>query len=62
MQKKSKNWLPSKKFFSLETSQNALWFVCNTICAVHKKFQARISQKRSWSFFKESVTPVMQKK
>ena len=27
-----------------------------------KKFQAGISQKRSWSFFKKSVTPDMQKK
>ena len=62
MQKKSKNWLPSKIFFSLETTQNALKFVRNTICAVHEKFQARISQKRSWSFFKKSVTPDMQKK
>ena len=51
-----------KKFFSLETTQNALKFVCNTICAVHDKFQAGISQKRTWSFFKISVTPDMQKK
>ena len=50
-----------KIFFSLETTQNALKFVRNTICAVHEKLQARISQKRSWSFFKKSVTPVMQK-
>ena len=26
-----------------------------------KKFQVGISQKRSWSFFKKSVTPDMQK-
>ena len=51
-----------KKFFSLETTLNALKFVRNTICAVHDKFQAGISQKRSWSFFKKSVTPDMQKK
>ena len=50
-----------KKFFSLETTLNALKFVRNTICAVHDKFQAGISQKRSWSFFKKSVTPDMQK-
>ena len=56
MQKKSKN------FFSLETTLNALKFVRNTICAVHDKFQAVISQKRSWSFFKKSVTADMQKK
>ena len=52
----------SKNFFSLETTLNALKFVRNTICAVHDKFQAGISQKRSWSFFKKSVTPDMQKK
>ena len=51
-----------KNFFSLETTLNALKFVRNTICAVHDKFQAGISQKRSWSFFKKSVTPDMQKK
>ena len=50
-----------KKFFSLETILNALKFICNTICAVHDKFQAGISQKRSWSFFKKSVTLDMQK-
>ena len=58
-QKISNFW---KNFFSLETTLNALKFVCNTICAVHDKFQARISQKRSWSFFKKSVTLDMQKK
>ena len=62
MQKMSKHFQFSKKIFSLETIQNALKFVCNTICAVHGKFQAGISQKRSWSFFKKSVTPDMQKK
>ena len=62
MQKKSKNLQFLKNFFSLETTLNALKFVRNTICAVHEKFQARISQKRSWSFFKKSVTPDMQKK
>ena len=50
-----------KKFFSLETTLNALKFVRNTICSVHDKFQAGISQKSSWSFFKKSVTPDMQK-
>ena len=58
-QKISNFW---KIFFSLETTLNALKFVRNTICAVHDKFQADISQKRSWSFFKKSVTPDMQKK
>ena len=58
-QKISNFW---KKNFSLETTLNALKFVRNTICAVHDKFQAGISQKRSWSFFKKSVTPGMQKK
>ena len=43
-QKISNFW---KKFFSLETTLNALKFVCNTICAVHDKFQAGISQKSS---------------
>ena len=43
-QKISNFW---KKFFSLETTLNALKFVRNTICAVHKKFQAGISQKSS---------------
>ena len=52
----------SKKIFSLETTLNALKFVRNTICAVHDKFQAGISQKSSLSFFKKSVTPDMQKK
>ena len=51
-----------KNFFSLETTQNALKFVRNTICAVHDKFPVGISQKRRWSFFKKSVTPDMQKK
>ena len=58
-QKISNFW---KNFCSLETTLNALKFVRNTICAVHDKFQAGISQKRSWSFFKKSVTPGMQKK
>ena len=31
----------------LETTLDALKFVCNTICAVHDKFQASISQKSS---------------
>ena len=41
---------------------------CLKICSQHHlwnlfdKFQAGISQKRSWSFFKKSVTPDMQKK
>ena len=51
-----------KFFFSLETTQNALKFVRNTICAVHDKFPVGISQKRRWSFFKKSVTTDMQKK
>ena len=51
-----------KKFFSLETTQNALKFVRNTIYAVHDKFPVSISQKRRWSFFMKSVTPDMQKK
>ena len=51
-----------KKIFSLETAQNALKFVRNTICAVHDKFPVGIYQKRCWSFFKKSVTPDMQKK
>ena len=62
MQKKSQKisnfW---KKIFSHETTLNALKFVSNTICAVNNKFQAGISQKRSWSFFKKSVTQDMQK-
>ena len=58
-QKISNFW---KNFCSLETTLNAFKFVRNTICAVHDKFQAGISQKRSWSFFKKSVTPDMQKK
>ena len=62
MQKSQKISNFQKKFFSLEMTQNALKFVCNTICAVHDKFQAGISQKRSWSFVKKSVTPHMQKK
>ena len=47
MQKKSKNFQFSKKIFSLETTLNALKIVRNTICAVHDKFQASISQKIS---------------
>ena len=61
-QKVKKFQIFEKKIFSLETTLNALKFVRNTICAVHDKFQAGISQKRSWSFFKKSVTPDMQKK
>ena len=49
-----------KKIFSLKTTLNTLKFVRNTICAVHDKFPVGISQKRSWSFFKKSVTPDMQ--
>ena len=51
----------SKNFISLETTLNALKFVRNTICVVHDKFPVGISQKRSCSFFKKSVTPDMQK-
>ena len=47
MQKSQKIANFQKKFFSLETIQNALKFVRNTICAVHNKFQAGISQKSS---------------
>ena len=48
MQKNSKNFQFSrKKNFSLETTLNALKFVGNTICEVHNKFQAGISQKSS---------------
>ena len=43
-QKISNFW---KKFFWLETTLNALKFIRNTICAVHDKFQAGISQKSS---------------
>ena len=62
MQKKSKNFKYLKNSFFARNNLNALKFVCNTICAVHDKFQAGISQKRRWSFFKKSVTPDMQKK
>ena len=47
MQKKSKNFKFLKNFFSLAKTLNALKFVRNTICAVHDKFQAGISQKSS---------------
>ena len=47
MQKSQKIANFQKKIFSLETIQNALKFVRNTICAVHNKFQAGISQKSS---------------
>ena len=50
-----------KNFFSLETTLNALKYFCNTICALHDKFQAGIFQKRSCSFYKKSITPDMQK-
>ena len=60
--KKSKIANFQKNFFSLKTTQNALKFVRNTICAVHDKFPVGIYQKRCWSFFKKSVTPDMQKK
>ena len=53
IQKISNFW---KFFFSLETTLNALKFVRNTICAVHDKFQVGISQKRSWSFFKQKMS------
>ena len=62
MQKKSKNFKFLKNFFFARNNLKWLKFVRNTICAVHDKFQAGISQKRSWSFFKKSVTPDMQKK
>ena len=60
--KKVKKFPIFKKNFFARNDPNCLKFVCNTICAVHGKFQAGISQKRSWSFFKKSVTPDMQKK
>ena len=47
MQKGKKFPIFEKFFFSLETTLNALKFVRNTICAVHDKFQAGISQKSS---------------
>ena len=45
--KKVKKFPIFENFFSLETTLNALKFVRNTICAVHDKFQAGISQKSS---------------
>ena len=68
MQKMSKNCQSSKKnFFAWNNlkrlkirSQHHLC-IRNTICAVHDKFQTGISQKRSCSFYKKSVTPDMQK-
>ena len=62
MQKKSKNFQFLKIFFFARNNLKCLKIFCNTICALHDKFQAGISQKRSWSFFKKSVTPDMQKK
>ena len=47
MQKSQKISNFRKKIFSLETTLHALKFVRNTICAVHDKFQASISQKSS---------------
>ena len=47
MQKSKKIANFPKKFFSLETTLNTLKFVRNTICSVHDKFQASISQKSS---------------
>ena len=47
MQKSQKIANFQKKIFALKTTQNPLKFVRNTICAVHNKFQAGISQKSS---------------
>ena len=63
MQKKSKNREFWKKIFFARNNLKLLK-ICSQhhLCsAVPEKFQARISQKRSWSFFKKSVTPDMQK-
>ena len=48
MQKNSKKiQILKKKFFRSKNTLKALKFVRNTICAVHDKFQAGISQKSS---------------
>ena len=47
MQKSQKNSNFQKKFFFARNNLKHLKIRSNTICAVHDKFQAGISQKRS---------------
>ena len=53
-----------KKIFLLETTQNTLKFVRNTICAVHEKFQisGRYLSKKKLVIFQEICDPGYAKK
>ena len=51
-----------KKFFSLETTLNALKFFCNTICALHEKISGRYLSKKKLVIFQEICVPGYAKK
>ena len=62
MQKSKKIANFPKFFFSLETTLNALKFVCNTICAVHEKISGRYLSKKKLVIFQEIYDPGYAKK
>ena len=62
MQKNSKNHENRKNSFFLETTKNTLVYVSKTILDVLDKFQAKISQKRTWSIFTKISDPRYAKK
>ena len=62
MQKNSKNHENRKNYFFLKTTLNTLVYVSNTIWDVLDKFQAKISQKRTWSIFTKISDPGYAKK
>ena len=63
MQKNSKNHESlEKNFFSSKQLKIVLVYVSNTILEVLDKFQAKISQKRTWSIFTKISDPGYAKK
>ena len=61
MQKKSTNFKFLRKIFFARNDPKRLIIRSQHHFCSPQKFQAGISQKRSWSFFKKSMTPDMQK-
>ena len=62
MQKNSKNHENRKNSLLLETPSNTLVYVSNTIWDVLDTFQAKVSQKRTWSIFTKISDPRYAKK
>ena len=62
MQKNLKNHVNRRKSFFHQKTQNTLIYVSNTIWDVLDKFQAKISQKRTWSIFTKISDPRYAKK